>query len=200
MIMRTKNVKNSIKRVKSSPYILTEPKIISGSKIHLEIGSGKGKFIIEKAIKYPEITFIAVEKYSSICLRILEKQEELKLDNLIIINEDAKVLNNYLNKNSVDVIYLNFSDPWPKARYHKRRLTYNGFLNFYKDILKKDGKILFRTDHLEFFNDSIEYFKEAEFYLDNIRYDSSPLEIMSEYEILKRKSVKINSLTAKVEA
>lgn len=198
--MRTKNVKNSIKIVKSSPLILTEPKIIKAPKIHLEIGAGKGRFIIEKAIKHPDILFVAVEKYSSICLRILQKQEELKLTNLIIINEDALILNNYFQKQSVDVIYLNFSDPWPKPRYHKRRLTFTTFLNLYRDFLKKDGKILFRTDHLDFFNDSIDYFKEAGYYLSNLSYDSPTLAIMSEYELLKREYLKINSLEAKVEA
>ncbi len=198
--MRTKNVKNSIKRVKSSPLILTEQKNITAPTIHLEIGSGKGKFIIENALKNPNILYVAVEKYSSICLRILEKQEELLLPNLIIINEDALLLNNYFKKESVDVLYLNFSDPWPKSRYHKRRLTFPTYLKLYKDFLKKDGKILFRTDHLDFFNDSIEYFKEEGFSINNISYDSAKLDIMSEYEIAKRVEFKINSLEAKVEA
>ncbi len=198
--MRTKNVKNSIKTVKSSPLILTEPTIINAPIIHLEIGAGKGKFIIDKAIKYPDILFIAVEKYSTICLRILQKQEELKLKNLLIINEDAIILKDYLKSNTIDVIYLNFSDPWPKPRHHKKRLTSPNYLNLYKDFLKKDGKILFRTDHLDFFNDSISYLKEEGFSLNNIDYNSKELEIMSEYEILKRKTLKINSLEAKKEA
>ena len=155
---------------------------------------------IPSVLKNPNILYVAVEKYSSICLRILEKQEELLLPNLIIINEDALLLNNYFKKESVDVLYLNFSDPWPKSRYHKRRLTFPTYLKLYKDFLKKDGKILFRTDHLDFFNDSIEYFKDECFSINNISYDSAKLDIMSEYEIAKRVEFKINSLEAKVEA
>lgn len=199
--MRVKNVKKALAKVKSSPLILNEVKIIKGDNIILEIGAGKGDFIINHALENKDAIFVAVEKYSSVILRILEKQEELNLDNLILLNEDANTLLNFFSNNSIDIIYLNFSDPWPKARHHKKRLTYPSFLKLYKQLLKKDGKIVFRTDHLELFNDSVLYLKEEGFKVSNIDHDSKPISIMSEYEVLKRKSgIKINSLTAFVEA
>lgn len=199
--MRVKNVKKALAKVKSSPLILNEVKIIKGDNIILEIGAGKGDFIINHALENKDAIFVAVEKYSSVILRILEKQEELNLDNLILLNEDANTLLNFFSNNSIDIIYLNFSDPWPKARHHKKRLTYPSFLKLYKQLLKKDGKIVFRTDHLELFNDSVLYLKEEGFKVSNIDHDSKPISIMSEYEVLKRNSgIKINSLTAFVEA
>lgn len=163
------------------------PQIIkSEKKIKLEIGSGKGRFITMLAKHDPESLYIALEKDINVAYRLLQKQEELMLENLIIISYDALYLEHFFEPKSVDTIYLNFSDPWPKSRHHKRRLTHETFNKIYKKILKKDGVIELRTDHEDFFNDSIDYFRLAGFKVYDIMYESDEIFNMSEYEIKKR--------------
>lgn len=195
--MRVKRIKGAYEKVKTSSYVLQRgQKLVKATEIYLEIGSGKGQFIYNYAKDNPNITFVAVEKYSSVCYRILQKQEEEYLLNLIIINDDAINLLEYLSNNSVSKIFLNFSDPWPKPRHHKRRLTYTKMLELYKKLLTNSGTIYFRTDSFELFNDSIEYFKETKFNIENISLNSSETKYMSEYEELKRLNGPILSLKA----
>ncbi|MCD7894864.1 MAG: tRNA (guanosine(46)-N7)-methyltransferase TrmB [Erysipelotrichaceae bacterium] len=115
--------------------------------IYIEIGMGKGDFIIENALRYPEINFIGIEKYPSVLVKAVKKLDEVKLDNLKIINVDANNLNDIFAENEVDRIYLNFSDPWPKRKHAKRRLTAKSFLEIYKHILKNNGEIILKTDN-----------------------------------------------------
>lgn len=199
--MRVKNISGALEKVKSSPYVLKEnEKIITDKKIHLELGAGKGQFIFSMANEYKEDIFVAVEMYSSVAYRILQKQEEQQLDNLFIINDDARNLLNHIEEHTVDHIYLNFSDPWPKPRHHKRRLTHTKILKLYEQLLKPNGTIHMRTDSFELFCDSVEYFEKSNFKLCDIMLMSDKPRHISEYEELKRQNGPIYSLTAKVEA
>ena len=126
----------------------------SSQPIHLEVGCGKGKFIIDMAKTFKDINFIAVEKYDSVLLRAVEKYLDLedKPLNLRFILTDFNDLAQKITQHSINTLYLNFSDPWPKARQAKRRLTSPIFLNLYKNILTKDGYIIQKTDNIDLFN------------------------------------------------
>lgn len=119
--------------------------------IHMEIGCGKGNFAVGMAAKYPQYNFIAVEKVADVCCVALEKAkasaEDREVDNLRFIIGDAKNLAENVRPHSLDCIYLNFSDPWPKAGHAKRRLTHRGFLSIYKNLLKEDGVLKLKTDN-----------------------------------------------------
>ena len=130
--------------------------------IHIEIGCGKGNFACGMAKKVPEINFIAVEKVADVCCVALEKAkasaDERSEDNLRFIIADAKELSENIPEHSVDCIYLNFSDPWPKSGHAKRRLTHRGFLEMYKKLLREDGILKFKTDNQGLFDFSLEEF------------------------------------------
>ena len=196
--MRTKKVKQAKETIESSDLIIQTPRIIeSDLPIVLEIGSGKGKFIVELASLNQDKYFVAMERDINVCYRILEKQQDLKLPNLAIIPIDAKDLNLYFNPNSVEKIYLNFSDPWPKARHHKRRLTAESFLKIYESILTTNGELEFRTDHLDLFNDSIEYLKTSSFKITWQSLDAPLRTAVSEYELKKRENGPIYGFIAR---
>lgn len=128
------------------------------NKLEIEIGMGKGNFIISKSINNPNINYVGIEKYSTVILKAINKLNNLdqKINNLAILNIDAKLLENYFDRCSVSKIYLNFSDPWPKARHTSKRLTSNSFLNIYKKILLSGGIVEFKTDNLLLFNFTID--------------------------------------------
>ena len=131
--------------------------------IHMEIGCGKGKFACDMSKKYPNINFIAVEKVPDVCCVALEKamaqRDERERDNLRFIIGDAKTLEETVPEHSLDCIYLNFSDPWPKKGHAKRRLTHRGFLEIYKKLLKSDGILKLKTDNVGLFDFSLEEFE-----------------------------------------
>lgn len=154
-------------------------------RVFLEIGCGKGQFITELALNNPDDLFIAMEINIYVIYRVLEKKLEQNIDNLMIVLADAKYLETYFKGQKIDGIYLNFSDPWPKPKHHKRRLTYTSFLKLYLNMLKDDAKIQFRTDHLELFESSIEYMT-PHFSLIDVNYDLERSAYMTEYEIKKR--------------
>ncbi|HKL95192.1 MAG TPA: tRNA (guanosine(46)-N7)-methyltransferase TrmB, partial [Haploplasma sp.] len=160
--MRQKKLKHVDIDLMNELGVITKVKHLDTSNysvVNLEIGSGKGQFITSLANDNKDELFIALERNINVCYRIVEKKLELKLDNLIVILGDSENLLEYLSENTVNNIFLNFSDPWPKARHHKRRLTYQPFLNIYKKLLVSDGILQLRTDHLDLFNDSLEYFE-----------------------------------------
>lgn len=159
--------------------------------IYIEIGMGKGKFILEMAQKYPDINFIGIERYSSVLLRAVEKfdtEEYKELTNVRFVCMDARNIAEVFGEEEVDRIYLNFSDPWPKARHAKRRLTSQEFLERYEKILSGEGSVEFKTDNTELFNFSMEQIKETGWKLKRYTYDLHHHEdlnddnVMTEYE------------------
>ncbi|BDR56400.1 tRNA (guanosine(46)-N7)-methyltransferase TrmB [Xylocopilactobacillus apis] len=157
--------------------------------IELEIGSGKGGFITQLAKIHPEKNFIALEINEMALAYLLRKQFELKLPNLFLIIGDAKEVDQYFEKQEINNIYLNFSDPWPKSRHEKRRLTSPGFLDRYQKILNKNGKLTFKTDNQSLFIYSIKTIaNKSEAIIDKLTFDLHNSEFVkenveTEYEI-----------------
>ncbi len=194
--MRLRNVTGSREVVAANKCVIHEPLECKGNwskvfkndnPIHVEIGMGKGKFIMQLAAMNPEINYIGIEKYSSVLLRALEKREETELNNLYYIRFDAEYLNDIFGADELSRIYLNFSDPWPKDRHAKRRLTSRQFLAKYDACLKRDGEIIFKTDNTALFDFSLEEVKEAGWQLKDVTFDlhnSKFVEgnVMTEYE------------------
>ena len=152
---------------------------------------GKGRFLLNMAKQYPNVNFIGIERYSSVLLRALEKydtEEFQELTNIRFVCMDAKELSEVFAKGEVERIYLNFSDPWPKARHAKRRLTSTEFFARYDKILAEDGTVEFKTDNRDLFEFSLEEVKEAGWNLENYTFDLHHNEemvqgnVMTEYE------------------
>ncbi len=154
--MRLRNIPNADKILNSSKRVIkTSDDLYNDNtkQLELEIGMGKGDFILAHAIKNPDINFIGIEKYPSVQLIALNKIErENNLNNLKLLSIDAINLPELFEPKTVDKIYLNFSDPWPKTRHHKRRLTYKSFLDVYHSILKDEGLIEIKTDQKPLYN------------------------------------------------
>jgi len=156
--------------------------------IHIEIGMGKGGFINEMARLYPEINFIGIELYDSVLLRALEVLVENPLPNLRLLHADAANLQVVFAQDEVSKIYLNFSDPWPKTRHSKRRLTHKGFLGVYKDILVDGGKLQLKTDNRSLFEYSLLSFNYFGMKFSDVSVDlhadpeGYPDNVMTEYE------------------
>lgn len=194
--MRLRNISGSREIVAADENVVHEPEQYKGkwntlfgnnNPLHVEIGMGKGKFILELAAQNPEINYIGIEKYSSVLLRALEKKKEVDIPNLYFIRFDAEYLNDIFGQDDISRIYLNFSDPWPKDRHAKRRLTSKTFLNRYDKCLKKDGEVIFKTDNRDLFDFSLDQVKEAGWILKNVTNDLHHSEfaegnIMTEYE------------------
>lgn len=192
--MRLRNVKNADIILKNSNYCIDKPESYKGNweklfkndkPIMLEIGMGKGDFIIGMAKLHPEYNFIGIEKYESVLVRAVEKLESENLPNVFVIRYDAADLSNIFNK-EIDTIYLNFSDPWPKKRHYKRRLTYRDFLVTYDKLFKGDSKIKMKTDNDGLFESTLielnNYgYKFLNVYLD--LWNSSVENVKTEYEI-----------------
>lgn len=130
--------------------------------VYIEVGMGKGDFIIENAKRYPDINFIGIEKFSSVLVGAIKKVDELeeKLPNLKLMKEDALVLTEVFEENEIDRLYLNFSDPWPKKKHAKRRLTSDTFLPVFKQILKPQGELILKTDNRSLFEFSLISFQQ----------------------------------------
>lgn len=151
----------------------------------LEIGAGKGDFSINMAKKYPNFHFIAIEMQTMAIAYGLKKLQNENLDNLLFVNVDAHFMFEKLNKHKFETIFLNFSDPWPKKRQNKRRLTYPTMLNEYYNILVSHGKLIFKTDNDVLFSDSLEYLKESKFKVLSVDYSydgSDEFDTQTEYE------------------
>lgn len=135
----------------------------NANPIYLEIGCGKGKFVCESAKLFPDINFVAVEKISNVLIEALERAKEEGLKNVYFLNCAAEVLQKYFKPHSVDLIYLNFSNPLPKEGYKRQRLTNPRFLEIYAGILKEGGRIIQKTDDKNFFDYSLESYRAAGF-------------------------------------
>ncbi len=191
--MRLRKVKNALEKVNSSKYIIINPKEYKGkfqkifnndNPICLEIGTGKGNFIKSMALNHPNINYIGMEKSESVLVRAVEKVEELEINNLRFILGDAKELRDIFNK-EIDTIYLNFSDPWPKNRHSKRRLTSEVFLELYEDIFKSDKHIVMKTDNILLFGYSLSSLSLYGYKLRKVSLDLHSEDIenyMTEYE------------------
>lgn len=208
--MRLKNVKGANEIIIKGRYYIEDPYINKGNwnkvfnndnPIYIEIGIGKGKFIVENAIKYPNINFIGIEKYDSVLVRAIQKSNELELNNLKLVRMDAKRIEEVFD-HEVDRIYLNFSDPWPKDRHYKRRLTSYVFLDKYEHIFKNNKYIIMKTDNIDLFNFSLESLTKHGYNIEFMTNDLHSLNnvdnIMTEYEEkFSNKGIKINKLIAR---
>jgi len=187
--MRLKCVKGAKEKVESSPYLLENKKydnvFNNKNPLYIEIGMGKGNFIIENAKRYKDINFIGIEKYDSVIVRAVEKLDNLDLPNLKLLRIDANHIEEIFNKD-VDLIYLNFSDPWPKARHYKRRLSSIEFLKKYDNVFKDKKHIIMKTDNRKLFEFSIKSFTDYGYKINNISlnlYDDDIKDnIPTEYE------------------
>jgi tRNA (guanine-N7-)-methyltransferase len=162
--MRLRKVKNALDIVESSNYVIKNPEELKGkfkslfnndNPIHLEIGMGKGDFVIGMAKKYPDINFIGLEKFESVQVRAVQKLEEEDIPNLRLLHMDACDVDKVFD-HEIETLYLNFSDPWPKARHAKRRLTSDYFLKIYDSIFIGEPHIIQKTDNIGLFASSIE--------------------------------------------
>lgn len=209
--MRLKNIKGANEKVSNGKYIINNPKEHIGNwnklfgnnnPIHIEIGMGKGKFIVENALTNPNINYIGIEMFDSVILRAVEKTNDLELNNLYLIRIDATLIEEIFDK-EIDLIYLNFSDPWPKDRHAKRRLTSPRFLARYDKIFKESPKIIQKTDNLSLFEYSLESLKEYGYNIDYVTYDLHKDKeniITTEYEDkFSSQGIKINYLEASKE-
>ena len=170
--------------------------------IHIEIGMGKGKFIYTLAKLNPNINYIGIEKFDSAIVKALYKVIEEPLDNLYLLRADAIDLDKLFDRNSFERIYLNFSDPWPKDRHAKRRLTHHKFLKMYQELLALRGEIHFKTDNIDLFNYSVESIKNYAMEIISIDYDLHSSDnndnIMTEFEEkFSKQGFKINKLITK---
>lgn len=196
-LMRLRNIKGAREAIDESPYVILDPENYKSRwnevfgndhPLRLEVGMGKGQFIMELARQNPGINYIGIEMYSSVLIRALQKMAEEELPNLKFLRIDARTLPECFAKDEVDRIYLNFSDPWPKDRHAKRRLTSRQFLARYNEILKPDGVIEFKTDNRPLFDFSLEEVRKAGWQLLLCTYDLHHEEelmkdnIMTEYE------------------
>lgn len=192
--MRLRNIKGAHDIIAKSKYLVLDShnykgcfaKLFNNSNpIHIEIGMGKGDFIIEKAKQNPNINFIGIEKYASVLVYAVKKLENYNLPNLKIINIDANTINETFSK-EIEKIYLNFSDPWPKKKHSDRRLTSSIFLNKYKDIFKGNYIIEMKTDNQKLFEYSLVSLSQNNYKLEYVTFDlyNDNLEgnIQTEYE------------------
>ncbi len=191
--MRLRNVKGASERIDASKYIIKDYEKYRGNykslfnndnKICIEIGMGKGDFIKGMSMMYPNVNFIGIEKYDSVMVRAIEKLEDTDIQNLRLIKMDAEGIGNVFVK-EIDTIYLNFSDPWPKDRHEKRRLTSSNFLRKYDSLFVGTKHIVFKTDNRKLFEYSIKSFTDYGYKINNISLDLHKdvlINIETEYE------------------
>ena len=213
--MRLRNIPRAEGTIQAHSAVIKRPEDqrgcwsqVFGNKnpIRIEIGMGKGRFILNMAKQHPEINFVGIERYSSVLLRAIEKldsEEFQDLKNVRFVCMDARNIADVFAEGEVERIYLNFSDPWPKARHARRRLTSAEFLERYEKVLPEGGAVEFKTDNTALFNFSLEQVKEAEWTLSAFTYDLHHNEemnegnIMTEYEEkFSRRGNPINKLIA----
>lgn len=195
--MRLRKVKGAKEAINASSLVIHDAAIQKGhwqnifgntNPIHIEIGMGKGRFLTSLAKQNPGINYIGMERYDSVLVRALEKREqEEEIHNLFYLCEDAKNITEIFAPEEVARIYLNFSDPWPKDRHAKRRLTSTEFFARYDQILKKEGEVMFKTDNRILFDFSLEQVPLAGWQLKDVTFDLHHSEyasgnIMTEYE------------------
>lgn len=194
--MRLRNKPWAKDKIQQYPqYVISAPEQLKGKwgsayekdqPLHIEIGTGKGRFVTEMARANPNINYLGVELQESVIVSALDRLIEAELPNVKLLNADAVNLPLYFEKGEVSRVYLNFSDPWPKTRHEKRRLTYSSFLKLYEEILPNKGEIHFKTDNQGLFEYSLMSFSSYGLLLKYVSLDlhNSDFEgnIMTEYE------------------
>lgn len=194
--MRLRNIPGAEEALRQYPTYVDQPISYKGrwqdrfhndGPIHVEIGCGKGRFIMTLAERHPEINFIAIELKAEVIYRAAQRTEQRAIPNLAFVQFNAAELADLFADSEISRIYLNFSDPWPKARHHKRRLSYASFLNTYKQLLQPYGEVHLKTDNEKLFEFSINQFANERFQLRNIAFDlhQTPFvieNVMTEYE------------------
>ena len=195
--MRLRNITGSREMIAESRFVVHEPQEYKGRwrelfgndhPLRIEIGMGKGRFIMDLARMHPEINYVGIEKYSSVLLRGIQKMETDPLPNLYFIRMEAEEIADVFGREEVERIYLNFSDPWPKDRHAKRRLPSREFLKRYDEILVRDGVIEFKTDNQDLFRFALEEIEPAGWQLlqmtEDLHHDEKMLagNVMTEYE------------------
>ena len=193
--MRMRRKPNLIPRMEACKDIwMQEPENLKGNwkslypeakEVRLEVGCGKGKFTAETAAAEPEILLIAMELVPEAMVMAMEKVKNMGLKNVFFIGADVARLEEFFAPGEIDLLYINFCDPWPRKKHAPRRLTHTGFLKLYKKVLKPGSQIHFKTDNADLFEFSLEQFKEEKFILNNVTRDlhaNGPVGIMTGYE------------------
>ena len=200
--MRLRNIPGADEAIADSPHCIQEPMAEKGrwhlifgneNPIHIEIGMGKGQFIMKLAKEHPDINYIGIERYSSVLLRALQKMEIEPLPNIRFLCMDASIITEVFDKEEVAKIYLNFSDPWPKERHAKRRLTSRQFFERYDKILAGNGVVEFKTDNDDLFAFSMEEVAEAGWTLDAHTFDLHHDPVLNEGNIMTEYEEKFSS-------
>lgn len=202
--MRLKKVKNADKIIEISGYVIKNPLDYKGkwknvfkndNPIHIEIGMGKGDFIIEMAKKNPLINFIGIEMFDSVIVRAVQKLDNQIIPNLKLIRMDANNIEDVFDR-EVSLIYLNFSDPWPKKRHEKRRLTSRDFLNKYDKIFENENRIIQKTDNIDLFSYSIVSLSNYGYIFDDVSLDLK--KINDSYNVLTEYEKRFNEMDVKI--
>ena len=201
--MRLRNIPGADEAIADSPHCIQEPMAEKGrwhlifgneNPIHIEIGMGKGQFIMKLAKEHPDINYIGIERYSSVLLRALQKMDIEPLPNIRFLCMDASIITEVFDKEEVAKIYLNFSDPWPKERHAKRRLTSRQFFERYDKILAGNGVVEFKTDNDDLFAFSMEEVAEAGWTLDAHTFDLHHDPVLNEGNVMTEYEEKFSSL------
>ena len=201
--MRLRNIPGADEAIADSPHCIQEPMAEKGrwhlifgneNPIHIEIGMGKGQFIMQLAKEHPDINYIGIERYSSVLLRALQKMEIEPLPNIRFLCMDASIITEVFDKEEVAKIYLNFSDPWPKERHAKRRLTSRQFFERYDKILAGNGVVEFKMDNDDLFAFSMEEVAEAGWTLDAHTFDLHHDPVLNEGNVMTEYEEKFSSL------
>lgn len=200
--MRLRNITGADTYIANSKYVVQDEKMKKGcwnkvfgrkAPLHIEVGMGKGQFLMQLAQQNPEIDYVGIEMYSSVLLRAVQKMEENPIENLRFIRMDAREIEEVFDKEEVDKIYLNFSDPWPKDRHAKRRLPSRQFLERFDKILSREGNLEFKTDNKDLFDFAVEEIEPAGWQIDALTYDLHHDEIMNQGNILTEYEEKFSS-------
>lgn len=206
--MRLRNIPGARDIIGETPFVIQNPEkqkgkwnevFPSAGPLHIEVGMGKGRFLMDMARKYPEINYVGIEMYDSVLLRAVQKMEELEaagegLSNVRFMRMDARELPEVFGQGEVDRIYLNFSDPWPKARHAKRRLPSREFLARYDKILIPDGTVEFKTDNRALFEFALEEAPQAGWKILEHTFDLHKDEVMAKGNIMTEYEEKFSSV------
>ncbi len=198
--MRLRNIPESTEAIEKSEYVIKNSEVVwinafdNTNPVHIEVGTGKGQFLMELSMQNPNINYVGIEKYTSVLYRAIQKLENEEIrKNLRFLCIDAKELEEYFAEQKVERIYLNFSDPWPKERHAKRRLPSKEFLQRYDKILLENGTIEFKTDNRGLFDFAVEEVAETKWHIDQITYDLHHDEKMNQGNVMTEYEEKFSS-------